>query len=620
MKTEQPSSIIRTFRKWRAIVFQPARLRSANLWAGIDFRGGVPNHAREMSLLKCCACGAVTAGLLLANAAAAKPVDFVTDVKPILEMNCVVCHNTAHAEENKYSMEIKEDAFKPHKKEQRISPGHPDDSLVYSLTVLPITDESHMPPAGKGKTPLAKEQSEMLKQWITEGANWPDGVTLKVVMKVEFGRDVEPILEHGGPVPEAGKEVLKLWVAQGGDWPSELSYPSAKAAASSSAPAGQVDFAHDVVPIFAKGGTLSAEAKATLAKWVGQGANWPAEVKLGEAKGGGQAKDLELVVSIRLNILTVSKEHSQGDMKAYTNSIPGTSVNYAMVPIPAGEYLMGSPATEANRKDDEGPQHKVKIEPFWMEQCEVTWDEYELFMYPEDKSSSPTPPKDGTTNYTAASVDAVTRPTKPYVEMSFGMGKEGYPAISMTQHAANIYCQWLSAKTGHFYRLPTEAEWEYACRAGTTTAYFFGDDPAKLGDYAWFDDNSDFKYQKVGKKAPNPWGLYDIIGNVDEWTLDQYDPNYYKKFTDIVTDPWNKATKPYPHVVRGGSWQDKADKLRSATRRGSGPEWKMQDPQLPKSIWFLTDAQFVGFRIIRPLKVPTTEEMYKYWHSGTEKD
>ena len=307
-------------------------------------------------------------------------------------------------------------------------------------------------------------------------------------------------------------------------------------------------------------------------------------------------------------------------MKSYTNTIPGTSVNYAMVPIPAGEYLMGSPATEANRKDDEGPQHKVKIEPFWMEQCEVTWDEYELFMYPEDKSSAPTPPKDGATNYIAAAVDAVTRPTKPYVEMSFGMGKEGYPAISMTQHAANIYCQWLSAKTGHFYRLPTEAEWEYACRAGTTTAYFFGDDPAKLGDYAWFDDNSDFKYQKVGKKSPNPWGLYDIIGNVDEWTLDQYDANYYKKFTDIVTEPWNKATKPYPHAVRGGSWQDKADKLRSAVRRGSGPEWKMQDPQLPKSIWFLTDAQFVGFRIIRPLKVPSAEEMYKYWHSGTEKD
>jgi formylglycine-generating enzyme required for sulfatase activity len=288
-----------------------------------------------------------------------------------------------------------------------------------------------------------------------------------------------------------------------------------------------------------------------------------------------------------------------------------------MVPIPGGEFVMGSPAGEAHREADEGPTHKVKIEPFWMERCEVTWNEYELFMYQDDK---PAAPADGTSNYVDAAADAVSRPSKPYVEMSFGMGREGYPAISMTQHAANIYCQWLSAKTGHFYRLPTEAEWEYACRAGTSTAYFFGDDPAKLGEYAWFADNSDFKYQKVGKKKPNPWGLYDMIGNVDEWTLDQYDAEYYKQFTGVASEPWNKSTKPYPQVVRGGSWQDEADKLRSAKRLGSTADWKMQDPQLPKSIWFLTDAQFVGFRIIRPLKVPSAEEMRQYWHSGVEKD
>jgi formylglycine-generating enzyme required for sulfatase activity len=571
-----------------------------------------------MRLLKCCALGALASGFVLAGEAAAKPVDFVTDVQPILEMNCVSCHNAQHAEENgKYRLDTKEDAFKPHKKDQRISPGHPDDSEFYYLTVLPVTDESHMPPTKMA--PLTKEQSDVLRQWIAEGANWPEGLVLKVLMKVEFVRDVEPILEHGGPIPGAAKETLRLWLSQGAEWPQQVSFPKAKVPAGlPSASAGQIDFAREVVPILAHGGGLTDSAKETLRKWVDQGADWPAGIKLGTAKGGAQAREVVLVEQIHRDILAASsKEQAQAEMKTYTNTIPGTSVTYTMVPIAAGEFLMGSPATEAKRNADEGPQHRVKIDAFWMEQCTVTWDQYELFMYPDDK---PPAPADATSNYMAPSADAVTRPTKPYVEMSFGMGKEGYPAISMTQHAANIYCQWLSAKTGHFYRLPTEAEWEYACRAGTTTAYFFGDDPAQLHDYAWFADNSDLKYQKVGKKKPNPWGLYDMIGNVDQWTLDQFDPHYYQQFTETVTEPWNKSTKPYPQVVRGGSWQDEADKLRSASRLGSTPDWKMQDPQLPKSIWFLTDARFVGFRIIRPLKIPSAEEMDKYWHSGVEKE
>ena len=309
------------------------------------------------------------------------------------------------------------------------------------------------------------------------------------------------------------------------------------------------------------------------------------------------------------------------EMKPYTNTIPGTRVSYVMVPIPGGEYVMGSPENEAGRKPDEGPQHKVKISPFWMEQCEVTWNEYELFMYPdEEKRTRATVASDSAGDKLA---DAITHPSKPYVEMSFGMGKDGFPAISMTQHAANKYCQWLSAKTGHFYRLPTEAEWEYACRAGTTTAYFFGNDPSKLSEYAWYEQNSDFKYQKVGRKKPNPWGLYDMCGNVVEWVLDQYDPDYYKQCVAAgspALDPWNKATKPYPHSVRGGSWDDEASMCRSAARRGSDRSWKMQDPQLPKSIWYFSDAQWVGFRIVRPLKVPPPEQMQKYWTSGVERD
>ena len=326
------------------------------------------------------------------------------------------------------------------------------------------------------------------------------------------------------------------------------------------------------------------------------------------------------IPDIHSRIVANLKLKDESEMKPYTNAIPGTGVRYVMVPIPGGEFVMGSPDPEKARKPDEGPQHKVKIAPFWMGQCEVTWNEYELFMYPdEERRTRATMPTDAAGDKLA---DIVTHPSKPYVEMSFGMGKDGYPAISMTQHAANKYCKWLSAKTGQFYRLPTEAEWEYACRAGTTTAYFFGDEPGKLAEYGWFEQNSDFKYQKVGKKKPNPWGLYDICGNVVEWVLDQYNPDFYKECgaNPEIAEPWSKATKPYPHSVRGGSWDDEVTMCRSAARRGSDRSWKMQDPQLPKSIWYFSDAQFVGFRIVRPLKVPPPEVMQKYWTSGVERD
>lgn len=326
------------------------------------------------------------------------------------------------------------------------------------------------------------------------------------------------------------------------------------------------------------------------------------------------------VPDIYKKIMAALDAVDEKEMKPYTNTIPGTTVTYVMMPIPGGEFVMGSPESEKGRKPDEGPQHRVKISPFWMAKFEITWNEYELFMYPEDEKKLAKALTGDV--YVNPLADAVTRPSKPYVEMSFGMGKYGYPAISMTQHAANKYCHWLSAKTGHFYRLPTEAEWEYACRAGTTTAYFFGDNPDQLDDYAWSANNSDFKYQKVGKKKPNPWGICDMYGNVVEWCLDQYDPEYYRQFgTAVVQNPWNKATKPYPHVVRGGSWDDDDPALlRSSARRGSDRSWKAQDPQLPKSIWYHSDAQFVGFRIIRPLQVPPPEELVKFWTSGTEKD
>ena len=307
---------------------------------------------------------------------------------------------------------------------------------------------------------------------------------------------------------------------------------------------------------------------------------------------------------------------SEAEMKPYTNTIPGTKISFAMLPVKGGEFLMGTPEGEDERAAAEGPQRKVKIAPFWMGRCEVTWDEYTLFMYHDEefkfKETIPTDPK-----FDAAS-EACGRPSKPYTEMSFGMGREGYPAISMTHHAASKYCQWLSAKTGHFYRLPTEAEWEYACRAGTTTAYSFGADADALEDYAVFEDNSDFKYAKVGTKKPNPWGFHDLHGNVLEWCLDQMAEDYSK--VGATENPWVRSTKPYPHVTRGGSYDDSADRLRSGARRGSRKEWKMTDPQLPKSTWWLSDAKWVGFRIVRPLRLPDAEEAGRQWNSEVHWD
>ncbi len=243
-----------------------------------------------------------------------------------------------------------------------------------------------------------------------------------------------------------------------------------------------------------------------------------------------------------------------------------------------------------------------------MGMCEVTWGEYELWQLDLDLQRRRAAKRKPLPNDEAA--DAVTRPTKPYADMSFGMGQEGYPAICMTQLAAKFYCRWLSAKTGRYYRLPTEAEWEYACRAGTMTAYSFGDDPKKLRDYAWFADNSDDKYHKVGSKKPNPWGLFDMHGNVSEWCLDGYVAKTYSRLAEgkVTLRPLVQPTSLYPRVARGGSWQDDAELLRSAARISSNEDWKMQDPQVPQSMWYHTDAQFVGFRVIRTLKEPNAKE------------
>lgn len=299
---------------------------------------------------------------------------------------------------------------------------------------------------------------------------------------------------------------------------------------------------------------------------------------------------------------------STNDFDVYVDTIPNTDVSYLMLPIPSGDFMLGSPEDEPKRKPDEGPQKKVHIDAFWMMDKELTWDLFELFI-DKDKSAI----VGYSSEESKVKADGVTRPSTPYLDPSFGMGKRGYPAISMTQFAALNFCKWLSEVTGKFYRLPTEAEWEYACRAGTTTAYYFGDNVDSLKNYAWYWDNSNDTYHKVGQKRPNPWGLYDMHGNVAEWTMDQYQADYYKTIQEGAINPWRIPDSLYPRSVRGGSWDDDADVLRSAARVESSPDWQKRDPQIPKSFWWNTDASFLGFRIVRPARKMTKEEIDEFF-------
>ena len=310
------------------------------------------------------------------------------------------------------------------------------------------------------------------------------------------------------------------------------------------------------------------------------------------------------------------KPNLPADFQPYIESIPGTNLKFMMIPIPGGEYTMGSPDTEAERQDNEGPQIKVRVEPFWMAACEVTWDEYDQFSFSYDIKAAKEQSKSGvpavrTQNDVLA--DAVTRPTPPYVDMTFGKGHDRFPASCMTAHAAIHYCAWLAAKTGRPYRLPSEAEWEFAARAGTKTAYSFGNSPDKIDEYAWHADDSEEKPHPVMQKKPNAWGLFDMHGNVREWTLDEYHEDYFKKFnpaslnvSPTIPAPVTTKAKHIWHSARGGSWMDDKSWCRSAWRIGAEEDWSQQDPQLPKSIWWHTDAQHTGFRVIRPYKPGST--------------
>jgi formylglycine-generating enzyme required for sulfatase activity len=210
------------------------------------------------------------------------------------------------------------------------------------------------------------------------------------------------------------------------------------------------------------------------------------------------------------------------------------SVGMVLVPIPAGQFQMGSPDSDKDVKDKEKPQHLVKItKPFYLSVNEVTQQQYEKVMG-----------------------------VRPWKGKKYVQEGPDYPATYVGHDAAVEFCRKLSEQEGVEYRLPTEAQWEYACRAGTKTVYSFGDDSSKLGQHAWYYKNAwdiGEKYaHRVGQKQPNPWGLYDIHGNVWEWCGD-----WYGKYEGVaVDDPASGRGR----VLRGGSFLNEAGSCRSAFR------------------------------------------------------
>jgi len=287
--------------------------------------------------------------------------------------------------------------------------------------------------------------------------------------------------------------------------------------------------------------------------------------------------------------------------KTYTETITskrGETISFEMAGVPGGTFVMGSPEDEAGAKEDERPQHKVRVAPFYLCTTETTIELFEAY-YEETMSAK----KDDTAaEQNRDDVDAITGPTPVYGNVTMGYGKK-HPAIGMTWHNATTFCEWLSRKTGRKYRLPTEAEWEYACRAGTTNVFGCINDSKRLADFAWYKTNSDDEPHEVGKKKPNDWGLYDMSGNVREWVNDFYSPEAYRdaaKKSPTVNPRGPAAGKV--HMARGGDYRSSIEELRCAARAFEEEWWRSGDPQIPKSKWWLPEMDHIGFRIARSIE------------------
>jgi formylglycine-generating enzyme required for sulfatase activity/nitrate/TMAO reductase-like tetraheme cytochrome c subunit len=294
----------------------------------------------------------------------------------------------------------------------------------------------------------------------------------------------------------------------------------------------------------------------------------------------------------------------------FTEFIPGTDVSFNMIAIPGGNFSMGSPETEKMRDEDEGPQVEVEVSSFFMAELEVSWDEY-LAFFTETSSQG----RMSESEINNSKTDAISGPTPPWGAPDQGWGKDKRPAITMSHYAASVYCEWLSKKTGKKYRLPTEAEWEYAARGGTQGPYFFpgsavdytkkgiinkifGVDTAIINSYVIYVENSQSKSAEPDAVLANPFGLKHILGNVSEFCSDYYDNDIFVSYDALVKNPVGPDTGD-EFVVKGGAYKSDASDVRCASREASQTAaWLNTDPQMPKSKWWYSDQTHVGFRVV----------------------
>jgi len=258
------------------------------------------------------------------------------------------------------------------------------------------------------------------------------------------------------------------------------------------------------------------------------------------------------LASLAIAIATAARPHAHIPSQIQRDSIPGTLVTFEMVAVPSGSVTL----------DTAGGTRTVTVGQFYIGRTEATWDMYDAFTLRIDNRGAST------------AADAVARPSQPYGAPDYGWGHAGYPVISVARSAAVAFCEWLSAKTGKKYRLPTEAEWLRAADLSSGGATL---SPERRAALAWSRGNANNTTHPVGSRTPDAHGIYDLFGNAAEWVT---------TFDDKL-------------VLRGGSFEDAADSVGPRARALQDDSWNARDPQLPRSRWWLSDAPFAGFRIVR---------------------